>query len=458
MTGSYSFGRNLLVIGAGRVSTQFVGLLLIPVYASAMPASQFGVLDFAITVGAIVIPLATLQLDMAAFRFLIEARGSRSRTLSTIRRLLTTTLLQVTFWAFASVVAWQVLSSRLVLAVGVYICGLIASAMALQVARGLGRNGTFAVACIVTASFTVLGTWALVIASRGEAAGALTALGIANLAGAGYVTVAVPEVRRAVGHTQNRVALKPLLTYSVPLIPNAISWWIVSGLDRFIVPLYISLDALGVYAYAVRFSTILTALATIYSLAWSEAASLAAKSGSRDVDRHFRQVLVMFSLLTATVISGLAWALPMLTPVEYSGAMKFVPTLVVASCLYALTTFFGGLYVADFKSKRLASSAIAAAGVKALLAFTLIPAVGLWGAAVSTLTAYAILCIIRLVDLRTSHFALRLPRVELGLGGLAIASSVLAYHTLGAVVGLVMCALMGVTAVVLLVRWQLSSQ
>ncbi|BCP62257.1 hypothetical protein SUT380_14450 [Streptococcus parasuis] len=53
--------------------------------------------------------------------------------------------------------------------------------------------------------------------------------------------------------------------YSVPLIPNALSWWIISASDRTIVT-YFGISINGVYSASNKFSVIIVTLFLIFNL------------------------------------------------------------------------------------------------------------------------------------------------------------------------------------------------
>ena len=63
-------------------------------------------------------------------------------------------------------------------------------------------------------------------------------------------------------------SVKEMLTYSAPLLPNGIMWWLVNGLNRPIMEHFLCLAAIGLYAVANRFTGMLFSLLSILSTAW----------------------------------------------------------------------------------------------------------------------------------------------------------------------------------------------
>ena len=82
---------------------------------------------------------------------------------------------------------------------------------------------------------------------------------------------------------------KELWKYSVPLIPNQLSWWIVNVSDRTIIATVLGVAANGIYSAANKFSSICNTVFNIFNLTWSESASMHIKDG--DSSEFFSKVV-----------------------------------------------------------------------------------------------------------------------------------------------------------------------
>ena len=65
---------NTITLLIGKFSTQFVSFLLIPLYTRFLIASDYGFIDLIQTYITLFVPIFTLKLDSATFRFLIDCR------------------------------------------------------------------------------------------------------------------------------------------------------------------------------------------------------------------------------------------------------------------------------------------------------------------------------------------------------------------------------------------------
>ena len=68
--------------------------------------------------------------------------------------------------------------------------------------------------------------------------------------------------------------LKAIIKYSLPLVPNQLSWWVVGASDRLVVSHFLGVAYNGLYSVANKFSTIYITFYNIFNMAWTESAAL----------------------------------------------------------------------------------------------------------------------------------------------------------------------------------------
>ena len=66
--------KNTLIILFGKVCTQLISYLLLPVYTTVLTTEEYGTVDLLITYVTLIAPVITLQMEAAVFRFLIDVR------------------------------------------------------------------------------------------------------------------------------------------------------------------------------------------------------------------------------------------------------------------------------------------------------------------------------------------------------------------------------------------------
>ena len=78
MSKSKEYIKNTAILLLGKFTTQFMSFLLIPLYTNRLATDDYGTVDLLQTYIALLIPVLTLRLDSATFRFLIDSRKKES--------------------------------------------------------------------------------------------------------------------------------------------------------------------------------------------------------------------------------------------------------------------------------------------------------------------------------------------------------------------------------------------
>lgn len=187
--------------------------------------------------------------------------------------------------------------------------------------------------------------------------------------------------------------LTPILIYSAPFLFTTVTSLISTQLDRFLLNSYISLQAVGLYALAAKFGSVLSLLvAEPFNRSYGayrfsimntpEAPSIQA--------RVVRYLMVGSALLALAIAYFTGDILRLMSQPEYWGAADVLPVLlfaaVIGMAVYPLQT--GILY--QKKSKHIFYIGVATAAASALVNFLLIPAYGVFGAAWAQLAVAAL--------------------------------------------------------------------
>ena len=79
-----SLAKNTGILMAAKAATQVINFLLLPIYTSVLSTTEYGEVDLYVTASMILVPFLTLQLEQAAFRYLVgdESPADRSRVIS----------------------------------------------------------------------------------------------------------------------------------------------------------------------------------------------------------------------------------------------------------------------------------------------------------------------------------------------------------------------------------------
>jgi O-antigen/teichoic acid export membrane protein len=228
--------------------------------------------------------------------------------------------------------------------------------------------------------------------------------------------------------TFNRRLFVDMFKFSLPLSIGMLAMFVLNFGDRFILPHYRPFNDLGIYALAYKVGMLMSTLYGSFQVYWSAQVFQIMKrdDSERIFPRIFTYVVltISFCALALTVCSGPI--IKVLANPAYAGAAAVVPILVMAYYFRAIGDFLRCLFLVAGRPGYDAIcnwiGAVVCLGGYALL----IPKYGIWGAAIATALAFAVVSIISAVW----SYRVRPYRVEsrrLSKIGIAIALAIVPY-------------------------------
>lgn len=413
--------KNTLIIGIGQFATKIVTFLLLPLYTAFLSKSEFGFLDIVQTIVSLAIPLLFFQIDQAVFRFLIDYReGDRRQDKRALISTITYgSILLSVIYSLIFLIVCVIFRQANTLNFLAFLNVLTATFLGvlLQVARGFSDNKSFTIASsingILTAALSVL----FVVTFRMGINGVMIGIILANLIATLYLVLSQSILLFLNRDSISKHKLKELLAYSLPLIPNQLSWWVVNLSDRFLITTILGVSENGVYAAANKISSIILSFTNIFNLSWSESAVI----HQNDEDSHsfysktFNSAMLVFCALCALVISGTGCFFKFLiVREEYASSYYQIPILVISVFFNTISGLLGSIYVAKKASKEIAKTSIISAIINIVVNFLLIKNIGLFAASISTLIAYFTMTAYRYVNVQ------KYVKVQLHLKNIAI--------------------------------------
>ena len=442
--------KNTLIIILGRFSTQLISLFLLPLYTVYLSPKELGFVDLVVTYIALLVPVLTIQMEMAGFRFLIDARGDESKKKAVISNILQMVmgilaLLGVVYLLFARFINLPY-ESIILLNIG----ASIFASVYLQFARGLGDNKRFAIASTLTGVATFLATLLLVVRGGAGAGGVLGALAIANLTCAIYLFWALKLYSYIDLFKGSRELKRKLLHYSLPLVPNGLSWWVISVSDRTIISIFLGLSANGIYSVSNKYAAIFASVFAIFSMALTESASLHinTKGGDKFLSETNSTSMKLFGGFGLLLIAAVPFVFKFLIGPEFQQASQYIPILIVAALCNAAVGIYSAIYVAKKMTKQVATTSIAAATINIVLTLAFIRTLGIYAAALATVVAYGSMAVFRHYDLK-KYIHISYEKHLLLKIGMAYAAVIGLYYIKSPIANLINIALAAAIAVLL---------
>lgn len=402
MSRSKELVKNTAILTIGKMCTQFVSFLLLPLYTALLSTEEYGIVDLFTTYISLILPLACWQLDQGIFRFMIDCRADKKK-------------IKVLFSSVTSVIIVQALAVGLV-----YLCvqpfisseykiyllsGVVLnifSGLLMQFARGLGDMMAYSVSSFLTAASTVALNVVFVAFLRLGAHGMFIATMCGIAINCTYLFYKLKIWKYYNPKLFDLSLVKEVCSYSLPLVPNQISGWILSASDRTIIAKFLSVAENGVYSVANKFSNLVGTFYGFFNLAWVETVSVHFNDDDREefIGNMMETVTNLFVSVCVGIIAIMPFVFPVMVNKQYGNAYYQIPILMIAVIFQILVGLYSAIYIALKKSSTIARTTILGAIINVLVNLSLIRFTGLYAASVSTLVSYTSTAIYRRVDIR----------------------------------------------------------
>ena len=394
--------KNTLILSIGTFLPRLASFITLPILTGYLTKAEMGTYDLITILESLFLPTATLQIQAAAFRFLIDARSDVKK----VREIITNIAVFIIPVSFFSL---SILYFCLYMAAGpvrilicLYFLFDILSSAERQVCRGLTRNLYYSISAIISSLGKMIFIVICVYWLRTGLLGTVIALFAASLFSFLYLFFFGGIYRYIDPASFNRDLLKEMLKYSWPMVPNSMSAWVMRVSDRLVVTAFMGVAANAVYAVANKIPSLLNIAQSTFTMAWQENASVVSKD--RDASEYYSSMFrVMFDLMAGffgLLIAATPILFKLLIRGDYSQAYYQIPILFVAMFFFGMSTFLGGIYVAYKQSKSVGITTMAAAACNLVVDLALIRFIGLYAASGSTLVSYLFLFIYRCIDVQ----------------------------------------------------------
>ena len=411
-----SLGKNTAIFAIGSFGSKAISFFMLPIFTRVLTQADYGKIDIISTSISLLLPLLTLNIVEAVFRFTLD-KGSLEEKQAIFTSALTVgTAGFLCLLFFIPVFMHFGFSGQLLLAFLILFLTDIIHGITKVLIRAEQRLKLFAVSDIIQTA---------VFASTGILLVAFFRMGIIGYLISQITAVAVSTailflfgsvVKYIAPSALKVVQIKVMIKYSLPLVPNTLAWWIISASDRYMLAFFAGFSSTGIYAVAHKFPVLLSVLNGVFYQAWQISSIDQFNSPDRKqfYSNIFRALSTLMFLGTIAFAIILRPFIIVMTGEGFQEAWRFVPFLILGTVFHSFSQFFGVGYLAAKKTGgAFRTSGIGAAaniGVNLLL----IPLIGIQAASISTAIAFFIMWIARLIETR-KYFSISINWVRLSI-------------------------------------------
>ena len=438
-----SLGKNTAIFAIGTFGSKAISFFMLPVFTRVLTQADYGRIDIITTSISLLLPLVTLNIVEAVFRFTLD-KGTMEQKQAIFSSALTIGTAGFLFLLlFIPIFIYFGVSGSLLAAFLILFYLDIIHGLTKVLIRAEQKLKLFAMSDIIhTAIFASLGILLVAFLRLGVIGYLLSQIIAVTVSTAvlflfgkvhGYLKVSTIRIRQ----------IEEMTKYSLPLVPNALAWWIMSASDRYMLAFFLGFSATGIYAVAHKFPMLLSILNTVFYQAWQISSIDQYNSPERKVfySNTFRILYTFMFLGTILFSMILEPFVTLMTGTGFQESWRFVPFLILGTVFHSFSQFFGVGYLAAKKTGgAFRTSGIGAAaniGVNLLL----IPIIGIQAASISTAIAFFVMWIARLIETRR-YFTVTINWTRLSLGiTLVFVSLMMAYFGITGIVVQMICLL-----------------
>lgn len=394
--------KNTLILSIGTFLPKAASFITLPILTGLLTHEEYGTYDLVSVLVSLLLPAVTLQIQNAAFRFLIDNRHEEKEIKLIVTNIFTfiipISVLSIVILYFSLPVDNNVVK----ILIGIYLFIDILVNAVRQVARGLNKILDYSISAIVSATgklvFAIIFVWFLRLGLSGA---------IITLIGASAVSFATISLRTGIFRYLDfglisKEKIMEMLRYSWPMVPNSMSLWVMRMSDRLVVTMVMGVAANAMYSVANKIPSLLNLAQSTFTMAWQENASIVSKD--KDADEYYSKMFKVIFDFMAGCLGLIICATPVLFKIlihgNYEEAYYQMPVLFLAMFFYSMCSYLGGIYVAYKATKSVGITTIFAAVCNLIVDIATINYIGLYAASGSTLISYFFLLIYRMNDVK----------------------------------------------------------
>ena len=223
--------RNTVIIAIGNLGTKIVSFLLLRLYTSKLTTAEYGTYDFLVTLAIFLLPIITLLMEESMFRFLIDAESPKEK-----KKIITSTVFYTIFGGTIFTIITGIIMAIIHYEYGllfiIFVISNIFIGLSNCLARGMSKIKLYSLSNFILGALTIVLNILFIAVWNLGISGLLWSNIIANMLTAIAMLFKLKLTKFIGKKYLSRKVLSNMIHYSIPLVPNSISWLIITMSDR----------------------------------------------------------------------------------------------------------------------------------------------------------------------------------------------------------------------------------
>lgn len=389
---------NTIIFTVGNFGSKLISFLLVPLYTYYLTTEEYGNVDLTLTIVSMLIPIISLCMHEAILRFMMDKSVNKNNAFTNA------TIISIVGFALFLLLYpllhhFEYFKGNLPY-IYIILFVQITNQLFAQFARSIDQIKAFALNGIIITFFTGLFNILFIVEFNYGVIGYYLSIILANIIGNIYLILVSKPYEYFDYKLIDIFTMRSLLTYSIPLIPNNLMWWLINSSSRFIITSFIGLSANGLFAVSSKIPTIINIVSSIFTQSWQMSAFDENKEENESAfySKTFNSYASLLFIVSSGTLIFLKIAFNILFETNYFAAWQATPFLILGSVFSALSSFVGVTYTASKATSGVFKTSIIGGGVSVLLNFILIPQLGIVGAGISSMVSFFLMLMTRIYD------------------------------------------------------------
>ena len=394
----YQLTLNTLLFCLGNFGSKFLIFILMPLYTNVLTTAEYGISELVITGTNLLIPFVSVSIQDATLRFALDRNNESGEVLkNTVFVLILATFCMLLLYPLLSL--YKAISGWTQYLLILTIVYMIRNALSIYL-KAIGRVKLFSIDSIFYTLILMISNIVFLVYADWGLRGYFYASIFSTLCSIVFLIISGDVIKSCVNSQLNFKLLKDMLLFSFPMIFNNISWWIIGSSDKVMIEYFISISAAGIYSVASKIPSVLTTFTNIFNQAWV-ISSVTEYDSTKD-SKFYSNIFLIFnfillvatSIITMFIEPFIQWYVGP----DFVESWKYIPLLLLGSVFQSYSAFFGAIYTSAKKNISVMTTTVIAAFINILLNILLISIMGIQGAVISTVIAYFLIFVFRMID------------------------------------------------------------
>ncbi|MBK7105852.1 MAG: oligosaccharide flippase family protein [Ignavibacteriae bacterium] len=396
--------KDTALYGISTIIGRFLGFILVPFYTNVFSPTEFGIQSYIYAFLAFANIVYIYGMDAAFMKFATVDENNKKKVYSTGYIFVTITTLIFSIFLFGTY-KWIANETDLTnySHIFLYVIGILfldtATLIPFSNLRLERKAFKFALIKILNILINVSLNFILILKYKYG----IEAIFISNLVASAFAfVVLISDIFRNLNFTIDKFYLKKMLFFGVTYLPASVASMIVQVIDVPIIRELTNESTLGIYRANYKLGIFMMLFVSMFHYAWQPFFLTNAKE--ENAKKIFSKVLSLFLIFTSFMWIVLSLFIDdiasfqfyhgrSLIGKEYLSGIYIVPIILLAYIFHGLyINFIAGIYLEE-KTKYLPAITGVGALINIVSNFILVPVIGIFGGAISTLLSYVFMSI-----------------------------------------------------------------